>query len=124
MPYTNELVTEADIDQFNLKTLWKRYYFVFTGRSWIIDRAGHSYLLLGRRNPEDLSVMASADSAIASQGARAGCAVSVENGGAQGGPHGLKKQRVEQLQQTASLASTEGKQEFADVRETFGSPLQ
>jgi hypothetical protein len=58
MPYANELVTEADIDQFDLKTLWKRYYFVFTGLSWTIDREAHSYLLLGRRNPEDLSVMA------------------------------------------------------------------
>ncbi len=53
MPYTNELVTQADIDQFDLQTLWKRYYFVLTGLSWTIDRESNSYLLLGRSNPQD-----------------------------------------------------------------------
>ncbi|WP_422193895.1 hypothetical protein [Aquabacterium sp.] len=58
MPYSNELVTPADIEHYDLNSLWKRYYFVFTGLSWTIDRESESYLLLVRRNPEDMSTMA------------------------------------------------------------------
>ena len=57
MPYRNELVTPADIEHYDLNSLWKRYYFVFTGLSWTVDRESESYLLLVRRNPEDMSTM-------------------------------------------------------------------
>ena len=58
MPYRNELVTPADVEHYDLNSLWKRYYFVFTGLSWTIDRESESYLLLVRRNPEDMNTMA------------------------------------------------------------------
>lgn len=55
MRYTNERVTPADIDRFDLKALSQRYQFVFTGLSWTIDHDRQSFLLLVRRNPEDLN---------------------------------------------------------------------
>ena len=58
MSYRNELVTPADVEHYDLNSLWKRYYFVFTGLSWTIDRERESYLLLVRRNPEDMNIMA------------------------------------------------------------------
>lgn len=58
MTYRNELVTPADVKHYDLDSLWQRYYFVFTGLSWTIDRESESYLLLVRRNPEDMSTMA------------------------------------------------------------------
>lgn len=58
MPYRNELVTPADVAHYGLDSLWKRYHFVFTGLSWTIDRERESYLLLVRRDPQDMSTMA------------------------------------------------------------------
>ena len=57
MPYTNELVPQADIAKHQLLALCQRYARVPLELEWTVDRQRNSYLMEMRSNPQDPRMM-------------------------------------------------------------------
>lgn len=57
MPYTNELVPQADIAAHDLLALCKRYARVPLELEWVVDRERSTWLMEMRSNPQDPRMM-------------------------------------------------------------------